>query len=308
MNGVNAENTIMKINLKIVSFLLMALTSPLAGQVSDSSSVKKISVCEVNLYFGSFNNLNTFSTLDDFMKLAPNSKLLKNDFSQYEQYQSFGYNSSSMLSVNMGIHFGNKQGTTYRPNPLLRVGFTYFNSSVLSTYLSNTQTVRADTLLSNQTGQAVYVDSTINRSYNMQYSSDQLRLDVSLNFRTDPAARWSFYSGIGLAAGVSLRATTSIYYSTYASLQSNSNYYYPYVDSYNDSFTSEVLQNEMNFGFNAYVPLGLDFRMGKKRPFWKRTHLFYEVRPGVNFTSIPELSTMANVSVQHGLGIRINWE
>ena len=298
----------MKIHLKVAALILTTAARPLIAQVPDSTSVKKISVCEVNLYFGSFNNMNTFATLDDFMTLAPNSKLLKNDFSQYEQYQSYGYNSSSMLSVNMGIHFGNKQGTKYRPNPLLRVGFTYFNSNVLSAYLSNTQTIRADTLISNQTGQEVYVDSTINRSYNMQYSSDQLRLDVSLNFRTDPTARWSFFSGIGLAAGVSLRATTSIYYSTYASLQSTSNYYYPYADSYNDSFKSEVIQNEMNYGFNAYVPLGVDFRMGKKRPFWKRTHLFYEVRPGVNFTSIPELSTITNISVQHGLGIRINWE
>jgi len=53
--------------------------------------------------------------------------------------------------------------------------------------------------------------------------------------------------------------------------------------------------------------LGIDFRIGKKREFWKRTHLFYELRPGINVTSIPELRPITNASVQHGIGLRVSW-
>jgi hypothetical protein len=47
--------------------------------------------------------------------------------------------------------------------------------------------------------------------------------------------------------------------------------------------------------------------LGKKKEFWKRTHLFYELRPGINITSIPELGTITNSSNQHGLGLRVTW-
>jgi hypothetical protein len=64
-----------------------------------------------------------------------------------------------------------------------------------------------------------------------------------------------------------------------------------------------VFTNKKKFACAAYVPLGVDFRIGKKRAFWKRTHLFYELRPSV--TTIPELRTFANAGVQQGIGLRV---
>jgi hypothetical protein len=164
-----------------------------------------------------------------------------------------------------------------------------------------------DTLISTQTGDAYYVDSVDAKNLNMSYTADQLRLDGSLIFRTDPAARWSLHAGIGLSAGMSMNAQTEILYmhKKYTEMQfvefSNGDGFYD-----TDNFESENFRNKPSFGFSAYVPMGIDFRMGNKREFWKHTHLFYEMGPGVNVTVIPEMRTLTNMSLRHGFGLRVS--
>ncbi|KRP10370.1 MAG: hypothetical protein ABR95_12205, partial [Sphingobacteriales bacterium BACL12 MAG-120813-bin55] len=168
-----------------------------------------------------------------------------------------------------------------------------------------------DTLTSASTGQTLYVDSVTIENYNMNYSSEQLRFDGSFIYRTNPAARWSMFTGAGITAGLAITTYTDIYYSKYGrtdtryanETQSSSFSYSNFISSKSESF-----QNRTTFGASAYVPLGIDFRIGKDKEFWKRTHLFYEIRPGINFTAIPELHTVANVSLQSGFGLRVSWD
>jgi hypothetical protein len=272
--------------------------------------IKKMQVCEVSVLFGGAFDLQQNSTMADFQKLAPQSKLLKGDFSGYQSSSFQSYGANGMFSVLMGIRFAKSDKSAYKTNPILRLGFSYLSSNNLATYYQE-QTKRYDTLVSINSGQTYYLDSTTTRSYYMNYRSEQLRLDASLIFRTDPKARWAVYSGIGLNVGMSLTANTEIYYTPYTGTNENSSasyypYYYPYQQSYATS--SESFRNSTNFGASSYIPLGVDFRMGKKRPFWQRTHLFLELRPGVNVNSIPELGTFAKGYFQSSFGIKVNWE
>lgn len=143
----------------------------------------------------------------------------------------------------------------------------------------------------------------------MNYTSEQLRFDGSLIFRTDAQARWSLYTSIGITAGMSINAQTDIFYDKMERTEMNypngNNYSsYSYSGSYN--YETEKYRNKNNFGLSTYIPMGIDFRIGKKREFWKWTHLFYELRPGINMTSIPELRTITNASIQHGLGLKVS--
>ena len=47
-------------------------------------------------------------------------------------------------------------------------------------------------------------------------------------------------------------------------------------------------------------------RIGKKGELCKRTHLFYELRPNISITSIPELRTYASTNIQHGIGLKFS--
>lgn len=51
--------------------------------------------------------------------------------------------------------------------------------------------------------------------------------------------------------------------------------------------------------------MGVDFRLGKNKEFWKKLHLVYELRPGINMVSVPELRTFATASIQQGLALRV---
>lgn len=37
----------------------------------------------------------------------------------------------------------------------------------------------------------------------------------------------------------------------------------------------------MNFFAMAYVPLGVDFRLGKNNEFWNRIHILMEIQSGI---------------------------
>ena len=301
----------MKTSFALFSILFLLSVTSLHAQETPVIPVQKVQVCQVDILFGGGASLNQGSTLADFQKLAPESKLLKGNFSNYQSSSFYGMGANSMFSVLMGLRFAKADKSGYKPSPLLRLGFTYLSSNNFAASYYQEETKRYDTLVSINNGQTYYLDSNLTRTYNMNYHSEQIRLDASLIYRTNPKARWSFYSGIGLNVGVSLNANTSIQYMPYNSASNGASYYYyPYPSPYNQTYssTSETFRNSTNFGVSSYVPLAIDFRMGKKRPFWQRTHLFFEMRPGINVNSIPELGTFAKGYFQSAFGIRVNWE
>ncbi len=302
----------MRIKIKL-SLIFIGLAFNSFSQLDTAKNISAIKACEVNLLFGSYYQSQQVGTIAEFQKLAPGSKLLMSDFSGYNQSGNSWTNFNGQFAANIGFKFANKGRTSYKPNPILRLGFSYFNITDLSSSLVKNSSFRSDTLVSINNGSNYYIDSMITRSYFMSHNSDQVRLDISLLFRSNPKARWQFFAGVGLTAGGSLNANTTINYNVYNDVYSadrlyNDNpYYYPYSNS-NSNYLNEYFRNGFDLGFSLNAPLGIDFRMGKKRDFWKKLHLFYEVRPGIAVSNIGDLGTFANTSVQQGLGLKLNWE
>lgn len=298
----------MKTTNILLAVILLTVSFSVFGQEPPSKKIKKISIQDFYIQTGMFLERNTNGTLTDFKTLAPQSVLLNSNMTDYSQSGGFRMTGNSMFSVMLGLQFSDKQRTIYKANPQLRLGISYFSGTTLSGGSYKADRKPYDTLTSTQTGQSVYIDSINTKNYNMNYSSEQLRFDGSLIFRTNPEARWSIFTGIGITAGLSINANTEIYYSSYGRTETryangNTSSSYNYSGSYNTK--TEKFKNKTNFGASTYIPMGIDFRIGKKREFWKRTHLFYELRPGINITSIPELRTITNASLQHGLGLRV---
>lgn len=291
------------------SFILLTVAVLAFGQVQNSTVVKRIKINEYSVQTGLFGGSPGISTLADFNILAPNSVLLNSNLiSSPASYYPYNYQSSpnAMFSAMLGFQFSDKQKTKYNKNIQLRVGITYFHNSVLSGGLYNTERVTFDTLTSSQTGSLTYIDSIITKGLNMNYSSEQLRLDGALIFRTNPDARFSLYSGIGLSAGFSFNAKTTIRYSiNYQIVNRVPDGYTEHKNSFNGDTEYEVITNKNNFGFSAYIPLGINLKLGHKTEFWKKVNLFYEIRPSINITYIPELRTVTNSFVQFGGGFRI---
>jgi hypothetical protein len=157
-----------------------------------------------------------------------------------------------------------------------------------------------DTLISSQTGQMYYVDSTISNYYNGNYSNDQLRLDAAYIFEANAGKRWAFHAGLGISIGMSYRSTTTLRAEEYIQPYSG------YEGTSTQNIESESYGNFMVMGGSAYIPLGINFKLGNKREFWKPFVIYNEFRPTIQLNSIPNNTVKFNVGFGSTLGLRYN--
>ncbi len=273
-------------------------------------SEKRILISDVNIQSNLTTQAGIPGSLQDFKGLAPTSALLNSNFSGFTNYGSHVFSSSNGLNISLGLALKNKQKMDYKSKPLLRLGVGYFNQGDFFNYYTKTTSSPYDTLTSTSSGQSIYLDSIHNETYSMNYKSQQLRFDASLIFRTNKDARWSLFGGIGFNAGLSINANTNISHS----ISDNATIVNPSasasispIGNSAGTFTviTETFRNKANMSMSTYIPMGVDFRIGKKREFWKRLHLYYELRAALSITSIPEIRTFTNFTVQQGFGLRI---
>jgi len=289
--------------LLLIAVILTGFTRANAQEVQ-APKIKKINIQNVYIQTGGmFFHHNSYGSLADFKTLAPQSIMLKNDFSEYSYYFD-PTTPVGMFSVMLGIKFSDKQKSSYKANPQLRLGFTYYSGLGFTGNSEKSTYYPFDTLTSAQTGQTIITDSVKTSCYYMDYTSDQLRFDGSLIYSTNQKSRVSLYAGIGVTAGFAINANTNIYYTERIYVE-DYGFNYPYSNELN-SHQTESFINKKGFGFSAYIPLGIDFRLGKKREFWKRLHLNYEIRPGINMVNIPELRTIADANISHEIGLRVS--
>ncbi|MDD3740898.1 MAG: hypothetical protein PHH30_06620 [Bacteroidales bacterium] len=292
---------------KILCLLsLLTFTLVILGQDVKTSKIRISDLCISNGIKGDYN---IPSDLSDFLKLAPSSDLLKNDFTGFgksEFYTGVSTN-DNIFNISLGLLFYDKLNQTYKSNPQLNIGITFISASTLSAYYSKYQNIRYDTLTSDNSTNMVFLDTIINQTYQMNYLFQQIGINANLIFRTQPAARWSLYSGIGISATASLMSATHIYHSDskyLAYIFSDNSTYYNYNFSNRNNY-SEVHPNKTNISFYTYLPLGLDFRIAKKNEFWRKIHLVLEMQPGLAIDNIPELGTKTYGSMRGSFGLRV---
>ncbi|HIA37638.1 MAG TPA: hypothetical protein EYN89_13130 [Flavobacteriales bacterium] len=295
----------MKPTLLLLFVILLMFTSSINAQEEQLKTAKRVSISDIFIQTGTtaFPGRSIFGSLTDFRMLAPQSVLLNSDFSDYSS--SSLYESTQAHSMMMGLKFRVKEDPSKESNSQLRIGLSYFSGTTRGFFYKDSERKTFDTLVSNQTGQVYYIDSITSESTSMDYSSEQLRFEGSLLFSTDQAARWSFFTGIGFSAGISINTQTDVnkLITTYQEINGKTYYNGENLNSSSER-DNEQFRNKGNFGASAYIPIGIDFRIGKKGELCKRTHLFYELRPNINITSIPELRTYANTNIQHGIGLK----
>jgi hypothetical protein len=270
--------------------------------LSTAAFSQKIKISEIHISSGNGSMEAQNGTLSDFAKLAPNSAILGMDLSQltpynYMYYRGFGMNSgSNSTSLQLGLQCAKMPKITFR------VGLTHVsNYSLLSAQGGFTETAPYDTLTSSQTGQQTIIDSSHTKSYDMNYSNQQIRLDGALIFRMFPEKRWSLHAGLGASIGMSYRASTSLRYWESSSMYSNTGM----GSYYSESGKSETFQNKNSLGAALYIPLGVDFCIGKKREFWMPFHLYAETRPSLNINSINGIGTTFSPGMSSALGLRV---
>ncbi len=275
---------------KLTVFFLFVSTVLVAQEKSGC-----MQLTEAQVLIGS--NLSSVETmsLTDFKTLAPGSSILAKDYTGFSSnYYNSTYTNPSFTGL-LGFTFKNK------PNPLLRLGLGYSTRTLGTGSSSRYESFHYDTLTSAQTGQQIFLDSIHTQYMYGAYQATYLSLDASLIFRTKPAARWSIYGGIGVNVGLAFNGFLNIEYHDehYAS---SGNY-----DQSNWTHEQERFNQKTHVASTVYIPMGLDFRLGKKHEFMNRLHLFAEARPSMTITTIPTIKTQLTPNITSSLGLRIVW-
>jgi hypothetical protein len=271
------------------------------------SSFSQIKLTQVHLSSGAYRQFGfTPSNITDFAPLAPGSSILLKDFSNYESsmgYYNFNYpfgmgmqNTSSFQSLQVGLSLPKCQGT-------LRLGISNFSNQLMNAYGSYYESHVVDTLISSQNGSMTFVDSTISRNVFGNYNNQQIRIDAAYVWEMNAGERWAFSAGAGLSFGLSYQSKTSLHYTEYTNSYQG---YGSYAGNQITTHESETYKNPMAWGANIYVPLGINFRLGTKRAFWKPWMIYSELRPQLSFNSIPNSGVKFSPGIGSTSGIRYN--
>jgi len=276
------------------------------------SQEPKLKITEAYIVTGYLNGESNNSSHADFQMLAPNSEILENNPGSLDASPMYysPYNSSGGFALQTGIQFLDKEKNELRKTPTLRLGFRYARVNQFNAWSYVEERTPYDTLIGQNTGNTHYLDSVKSKSINGDYMHERISIDASLIFRTNQDLRWSVYGGIGLSIGMSLNANTNLYYSesNYTDIRGDSNGGYYYQNVNGEGVINENYRNKSSVGGSFYVPLGVDFRLGKSSPFWNMFHLFAEVQPGISFQNIPELDrTLSKSHIIFNSGIRVKW-
>ena len=174
--------------IALLSLVLFFSNQVLVLAQEQHSNISIFSVQDVNVQLGFITGGNTRLSLEEFKLFAPKSELLNNELWEKSDRRGLMVSVKGLFSMQMGIHFGDKQKMKYKSNPFLRLGFTYYSGMSFAGDFELKERHSSDTLQSGQTGQQILIDSITNSTLRCRYRLQQLRLDASLIFRTNPAA------------------------------------------------------------------------------------------------------------------------
>jgi hypothetical protein len=245
-------------------------------------------------------------THQDLQKLVPSNSLLQslNIASYNTQYNNGQVNPSTGTGFRMLLGLEMPKNTNAKYTKLFRVGFAYLGNRDYSKYYYKTDKVIIDSFESLSNGQMFFADSVNNEYFSTDLISDEIRLDASLIFRTNPKAIFSLYGGVGLSLGTIFNASVE------ARKTNNAYRTFPLTNSTNSNFNSSKTEsNAVSGGFSSlvYLPMGLDIRLSKKPNLWQYVHFFTEVSPSFGTRNVGGLASATNVGVQANFGLKLSW-
>lgn len=250
--------------------------------------------------------------LSEWHGLLPGSTLLQRDLSgltgglwdygPWSNGYGTGRNGTGCSYLAIGLN-PTRQTLDHGFEQRLRVGFGFLGEESLYGNWGRTLTGVYDTLVSQQTGQMTFLDSSWTEGYTASAYRSRIAADLSYLIRRVSTSRWSWQAGIGIQVGVALSGQVELTHYTRRYRDHSGNRY--------DSSEYTVLDQEsLRFGSSLFVStyalLGLDYRLGRTNPFWSQLHLFAEARPMMTLSSLPGSAARFEPASQHLFGVRID--
>lgn len=263
----------------------------------------KPQVTDVFIFGGGMFMNNPDLNRQELLRLAPNSPTLNQDLSKFlnnnSRYNYSGTQGASNFSAMLGFK-PFKSNPNRSVNPIVRVGLSFGSVNFVNQSFGYSDRFPYDTLISQRTGEKIYLDSLAGSTLFVQQNGNQARIDIALLYETN-TERWvSVYSGLSLGAGITFNNQTQVSQSNY-NYNSNVGYGYSY-NSY--QYNWETHQNKNGYLVQTAIPIGLNVRLGKKKAILNQSSCFIEFSPGLAIYQIPELKTYTHFTYLTSAGLR----
>jgi hypothetical protein len=279
---------------KLAALMAFSMSLTWTAFASDSSKFKKefflsVGSIQTNVLHVGYTSVNQFT--------APSQMAQKySEFNKMSAYTGF-----SLPDIHFGMNFcraGKKYQNTWR------IGLTSSSATDITGYYNRQESYRIDTFYSTQTNAVYYIDSTVYHTFRYRNWSNWLHLDVSKIWRTDNPNKFTLYTGIGAVTGVTLNSNSDLQYNRYSIDNKPSNSIARRPNYGNEYYETENIKNKTRTFASVYVPLGIDYRLSKKKIFWSKLHLFYEGRFSLNQLNVPEVKEYSYSDFNTLIGIR----
>ena len=238
------------------------------------------------------------SQVENFKKLAPESEILKENLNSYSKSGDIYNQSSYAFGIYTALPLRSQKYK--RLNPKIRFGIQFIENGSMRYDLSKTDYYRIDTLAGGN-GQTYFVDSLVYQYIEMDYLQNQIHLDAALMLSSNETSRWAVKGGLGMSFGFTYKARTNIQYSLGNDYELGVPINYaPTVYEYQE----ENFSNDLGVAFMTYIPFILDFRIARRGKFFSRAHLYWEGRPFLYYTMIPEINNELQSGFSSAFGFR----
>jgi hypothetical protein len=165
-----------------------------------------------------------------------------------------------------------------------------------------------DTLTSAATGQEFIVDSVSARDWNVSVHNMMIGLKTEYIGRVLTKRRAEFYLGVGLSAGILTNAVSEYNYTeSYFTEMRDGGFFSEYDGEKKENIHYSFRQSNGNGWLTSLnVPAGVSVNLGKKREFWKKLYLNWELAPSITLLSTPEGGAIVSSGFNFVSGLRIN--
>ncbi len=269
------------------------------AQDSITSKFSRVRIGEVSIQAGVASKFTPKYNKDAPLIILPISSSLNMDSYVDRNVDFIG---DKNLSVLLGIQFADKRNLENKYF-VMRLGIGFYNGSYTKNNLFVEDRKTYDSLI--ESNGTVFLDSVNYRYMESKFSYQMLRMDGSFLFKTNMPSHWTLFGGLGFTGGISMNTNAEI--RTYRYLSMENRYGERYVEKKTIQEISNVVENRdlgSVLSYSVYVPVGVDFRIGNNHPLWKKSHLFYEFRSGMNYTNREGISPQSSVFLHHSFGLK----
>ncbi|MFM1999570.1 MAG: hypothetical protein RL204_1517 [Bacteroidota bacterium] len=244
-----------------------------------------------------------FNLIKRFIDIENMPGVLESDFN------NLGYYSIGMGGgVQVMLSHPSRRGQVGRVAFDWRYGVFGGDQQLAYTEFNEQNSFAYDTLVSVATQQEFIIDSVMARDWSVSARTTMIGVKTEYIGRVISRRRAEFYLGIGLSAGLLTNGSTEYRYSeSYFTEVRGEGYFGGYDNEPKEGVNYSIKQaNGVGWLASFNVPAGVSINLGKKRDFWKRLYLNYELAPSLTLMSTRDGGTIVSSGFNFVSGLRIN--